>query len=135
MSVDSVARRAEGYGLFGETVDGGDILAVYQVVRRAAERARAGEGATLIAAKVARFTSHSSDDDQRRYRPQEELESLLRRDPIERFRNLLLDEALLDESADEQSQQGATAALDAAVPNAQAAGPPDASELATRGPG
>jgi 2-oxoisovalerate dehydrogenase E1 component alpha subunit len=132
MGVDSVARRAEGYGLFGETVDGGDILAMYQVMRRAVERARTGEGATLIAAKVARFTSHSSDDDQRRYRPQEELESLLRRDPIERFRNLLLDESVLDDATDERIQQEATAEVDAAVRTAEAAESPDVSDFMTR---
>jgi len=96
------------------------------------ERARAGEGATLIAAKVARFTSHSSDDDQRRYRPQEELESLLRRDPIERFRNLLLDEGVLDEGADERIQQEATAEVDAAVRTAEAAEPPEVSDFTTK---
>jgi 2-oxoisovalerate dehydrogenase E1 component alpha subunit len=132
MGVDSVARRAEGYGLIGETVDGGDILAVYHVMRRAVERARAGEGATLIAAKVARFTSHSSDDDQRRYRPQEELESLLRRDPIERFRNLLLDEGALDDATDERIQQEATAEVDAAVRTAEAAESPDVSDFTSK---
>ncbi len=132
MGVDSVAKRAEGYGLAGETVDGGDILAVYAVMKRAVERARSGAGATLIAAKVARFTSHSSDDDQRRYRPQEELESLLCRDPIERFRTLLLDEGLLDEAADERVQQEATAEVDAAVRAAEGGEPPDATDFTTR---
>jgi 2-oxoisovalerate dehydrogenase E1 component alpha subunit len=132
MGVDSVARRADGYGLAGETADGGDVLAMYAVMRRAVERARAGQGATLIAAKVARFTSHSSDDDQRRYRPQDELESLLRRDPIERFRNRLLDDGILDDAADENLQQEATAEVDAAVRTAEAAEPPDAADL-TRG--
>src|SRR2546421_2442888 len=80
MGVESVADRAAGYGMTGVTVDGGDVLAVYQVVKEAVDRARAGEGPTLVDAKVARFTSHSSDDDQRRYRPPEELEAMLRRD-------------------------------------------------------
>ncbi|HEX6347913.1 MAG TPA: thiamine pyrophosphate-dependent dehydrogenase E1 component subunit alpha [Candidatus Dormibacteraeota bacterium] len=132
MGVDSVARRAEGYGLAGDTVDGGDILAVYAVMKRAVERARSGGGATLVAAKVARFTSHSSDDDQRRYRPQEELESLLRRDPIERFRTLLLDEGLLNEAGDERIQQEATTEVDEAVRTAEAAEPPEADDF-TRG--
>ena len=132
MGVDSVARRADGYGVAGEAVDGGEILAVYEVMKRAVERARSGGGATLIAAKVARFTSHSSDDDQRRYRPQEELESLLRRDPIERFRTLLLDEGLLNEAEDERLQQEATAEVDAAVRTAEAAEPPDPGDFTTR---
>ena len=126
MATDSVARRADGYGMAGETVDGGDILAMYEVMQRAVARARSGEGPTLIAAKVARFTSHSSDDDQRRYRPQEELEALLRRDPIERFRNYLMDESLLSEEDDERIQQEATAEVDQAVKDAEAAPMPDA---------
>jgi 2-oxoisovalerate dehydrogenase E1 component alpha subunit len=129
MGVDSVAKRAEGYGVAGETVDGGDVLAVYDVMRRAVERARSGEGATLIAAKVARFTSHSSDDDQRRYRPQEELEALLRRDPIERFRSYLLDERLLTDERDERLQQECTAEVDEAVRQAEAALSPEGSDL------
>lgn len=132
MGVDSVAKRAEGYGLAGEAVDGGDVLAVHAVMKRAVERARSGGGGTLIAAKVARFTSHSSDDDQRRYRPQEELESLLRRDPIERFRTQLLDEGVLDEAADERIQQEATSEVNAAVQAAESAEPPDPSD-ATKG--
>jgi 2-oxoisovalerate dehydrogenase E1 component alpha subunit len=129
MVVDSVARRAGGYGIAGETVDGGDILAMYEVTKRAVDRARSGEGTTLIAAKVARFTSHSSDDDQRRYRPQEELEALLRRDPIERFRGYLQDAALLSDEEDERIQQDATAEVDRAVKDAEAADPPKVEDL------
>jgi 2-oxoisovalerate dehydrogenase E1 component alpha subunit len=130
MGVESVAERAHGYGMTGATVDGGDVLAVHEVMAAAVARARAGEGPTLIDAKVARFTSHSSDDDQRRYRPQEELEALPRRDPIERFRNYLMDEDLLSEDADERLQQECTAEVDAAVTEAQAAPQPDPADLA-----
>ena len=129
MGVDSVAARAAGYGVAGETVDGGDILSVYEVMKRAVKRARSGEGPTLIDAKVARFTSHSSDDDQRRYRPQEELEALLRRDPIERLRNYLLDERVIDEPADEKLQQECAAEVEAALATAEQAGPPSAGDL------
>src|SRR5438309_1953511 len=124
MGVDTVARRAEGYGVAGEAVDGGDLLASYEAMQRAVERARAGQGATLISAKVARFTSHSSDDDQRRYRPQAELEALLRRDPIERFRGYLLDEGAMDEETDDRIQQECTAEVDAAVSYADTAASP-----------
>ena len=132
MGVDNVARRAAGYGMAGESVDGGDILDVYEAMLRAVERARSGEGPTLISAKVARFTSHSSDDDQRRYRPQEELEALLRRDPIERFRGYLIGERLLDEGGDESLQQEATAEVDQAVSLAEAAAAPSSEEAVTR---
>jgi 2-oxoisovalerate dehydrogenase E1 component alpha subunit len=113
----------------GETVDGGDILSVFEVMQRAAERARSGEGPTLVCAKVARFTSHSSDDDQRRYRPQEELEALLRRDPIERFRNYLLDEHVIDEASDERLQQECAAEVEAALATAENAEAPSPDEL------
>ncbi len=138
MGVDNVARRAAGYGMAGESVDGGDVLAVYEGMARAVERARSGEGPTLISAKVARFTSHSSDDDQRRYRPQEELEALLRRDPIERFRGYLVGERLLDDASDERIQQEATAEVDQAVSAAEAAqlpNPEDAVSLVFGEPG
>jgi 2-oxoisovalerate dehydrogenase E1 component alpha subunit len=129
MGVDSVAQRAAGYGMIGVTVDGGDVLAVYEAMRDAAARAREGGGPTLIDAKVARFTSHSSDDDQRRYRPQEELEALLRRDPIERLRAYLLEAALLTEEEDERVQQECTSEVDQAVQVAEAAAAPDPADL------
>jgi 2-oxoisovalerate dehydrogenase E1 component alpha subunit len=124
MGIDSVARRAEGYGMCGVTVDGGDLLASYEVMKAAVERASSGGGPTLVSAKVARFTSHSSDDDQRRYRPQAELEALLRRDPIERFRGVLMDEGILGDEEDERVQQECTAEVDAAVAYAEAAPAP-----------
>ena len=129
MGVETVAERARGYGMAGATVDGGDILAMYETMRDAVQRARSGGGPTLIDAKVARFTSHSSDDDQRRYRPQEELEAMLRRDPIERFRNYLVDEALLTDEEDERVQQECTAEVDDAVRAAEAAAEPDPADL------
>jgi 2-oxoisovalerate dehydrogenase E1 component alpha subunit len=129
MGVESVAQRAGGYGMAGVTVDGGDLLAVYQVMKEAVERARSGEGATLVDAKVARFTSHSSDDDQRRYRPPEELEAMLRRDPIERFRTYLFDAALLSDEEDERLQQDCTQEVDEAVGQAEAATPPAAADI------
>ena len=129
MAVDTVDKRAAGYGMAGTAVDGGDILAVYEAMRAAMDRARAGEGPTLIDAKVARFTSHSSDDDQRRYRPQEELEALLRRDPIERFRSYLLEESVLSEAEDERLQQGCTTEVDQAVQAAEGAAQPVADDL------
>lgn len=81
----SVAIRAEGYGFPGVTVDGTDVLECYEVAREAIDRARRGEGPTLIEARVVRLTSHSSDDDQRRYRDPEEMTTLTERDPIAIF--------------------------------------------------
>jgi 2-oxoisovalerate dehydrogenase E1 component alpha subunit len=132
MGVDSVAQRAAGYGMEGETVDGGDIMSVYEAMGRAVGRARGGQGPTLITAKVARFTSHSSDDDQRRYRPQEELEALLRRDPIERFRNYLIDQLLITEADDQRIQAECTEEVDQGVRAAEAAASPVAEDALTK---
>jgi 2-oxoisovalerate dehydrogenase E1 component alpha subunit len=129
MAVEAGAERARGYGLAGVTVDGGDVLAVYEAASEAVRLARSGGGPTLIDAKVARFTSHSSDDDQRRYRPREELEALLRRDPVERFRNYLEDEGLLADEDDERLQQECAAEVDEAVAAAEAAPEPDPADL------
>ncbi len=97
----SIARRAEGYGFPGHRVDGNDVLAVYEVAREAFERARRGEGPTLIEARTYRMTAHSSDDDDRRYREREEIEEWRLKDPIVRFERYLMENNLLDEERKE----------------------------------
>ncbi|HZV50306.1 MAG TPA: thiamine pyrophosphate-dependent dehydrogenase E1 component subunit alpha [Candidatus Dormibacteraeota bacterium] len=129
MPVVSVAERARGYGMAGVDVDGGDPLAVYEAMGGAVRRARAGEGPTLIRARCGRITSHSSDDDQRRYRPPEELEEVLRSDPIDRFRAYLREEALLTEEDEERLRRECLAEVEAAVEAAEAAPPPDPADL------
>ncbi|HEX2728268.1 MAG TPA: thiamine pyrophosphate-dependent dehydrogenase E1 component subunit alpha [Rubrobacteraceae bacterium] len=97
----SIAGRAEGYGFPGHAVDGNDVLAVYEAARQAFERARNGEGPTLIEAKTYRITAHSSDDDDRRYREREEIEEWRLKDPILRFEKYLTENGLLDEEQKE----------------------------------
>lgn len=94
----SIAARGAGYGMPGIEVDGTDLLEVYAAFRTAHERARMGEGPSLIEAKCLRITSHSSDDDQRRYREPEELEALKQKDPINRIRDYLTERQILDEA-------------------------------------
>jgi 2-oxoisovalerate dehydrogenase E1 component alpha subunit len=89
VSVADVADRASGYGIPGVVVDGSDVLACYAAARDAVARARAGDGPTLIEAKVTRLTGHSSDDQQTKYRPAEELESERARDALPLFREQL----------------------------------------------
>jgi len=96
----SVAARAAGYGFPGVTVDGGDVLECYRVAREAHERARTGEGPTLIEAKVVRLTSHSSDDDQRRYRDPSEVETLKEHDPLPTFGAQLREAGVLNDDTD-----------------------------------
>jgi 2-oxoisovalerate dehydrogenase E1 component alpha subunit len=131
MAIQDVSLRAEGYGMVGVTVDGNDPIAVYEAARAARERAIAGGGPTLIEAKVYRFTPHSSDDDDRMYRPRDEVADALARDPIPAFSRRLQALGLLDEAEDRRLQDDIAAEVDAAVDSADASPQPAASELLT----
>lgn len=85
-----IADRALGYGMHGVSVDGKNPLAVYQVMKEAVDRARRGEGPTLIEAVTYRLTSHSSDDDDK-YRSKEEVAEGKANDPLLLFEKYLLD--------------------------------------------
>ena len=89
------AQRAAGYGFPGVTLDGRDPVTAYHVAKQAVARARAGEGPTLIECLVDRLGAHSSEDDQRRYRSQEELDQLAQNDCLERFKKRLVEEEVL----------------------------------------
>lgn len=131
MAIPDVASRAASYGMPGMAVDGTDPIAVYEAMRAARRRAIAGEGPTLIEAKVARFTAHSSDDDDRLYRPREELERALANDPIPAFARRLKELGVLDDPADQALQARIAAEVDDAVAYAEAEPDPDASDLLT----
>jgi 2-oxoisovalerate dehydrogenase E1 component len=94
-AIEHVAQRAAGYGFPGVTVDGRDPVTCYVVSKEGVARARAGEGPTLIECLVDRLGAHSSEDDQRRYRSQEEIDTLAQNDCLERFKKQLIDEGVL----------------------------------------
>ncbi|RRO14319.1 pyruvate dehydrogenase [Saccharopolyspora rhizosphaerae] len=79
----SVAARAAGYGFEGLQVDGNDVTAVFEATRQALDRARAGEGPTLVEAMTYRLGPHSTSDDPSRYRSPEEERARAERDPVE----------------------------------------------------
>ena len=93
----SFAERGAGFGVPAHLVDGNDILAVYDVMNRAVERARAGQGPTLIETLTYRMGAHTTADDPTRYREAAEIEEWRRKDPITRFQKFLLDRDLLSE--------------------------------------
>lgn len=97
IACESVADRAIGYGFPGVTCDGNDPLEVYRVTKEAVERARRGEGPTLIEAVMYRLLPHSSDDDDRSYRTRDEVEEAKKKDPIIMFHNYLVASGLWDE--------------------------------------
>ena len=87
----NIADRAAGYGMPGVTVDGTDVPACYAAAREAVAKARSGEGPTLIDAKIWRINSHTSEDNQTKYRSKEEMEEAARHDPITRFTDWLIE--------------------------------------------
>jgi 2-oxoisovalerate dehydrogenase E1 component alpha subunit len=128
MAVKDVALRAAGYGIPGTVVDGNNPLAVYEAAKAAVDRARAGQGPTLIEAKVHRLMPHTSNDDDR-YRSKEELESLWRDDPLPRFRTYLTDSGVLTEQLAEEIDQWSTTEINEATDFAMNSPEPDPSEL------
>ena len=126
MKIENIADRAKSYGIPGMVVDGMDVIAVREITQQAIERARSGNGPTLIEAKTYRFMGHSRGDPGK-YRGEDELSDWQSRDPIPMFRTYLVDRGVdrltldsLEESVDE--------AIDEAVKYALAAPHPDPSE-------
>ena len=102
MAVESVASRAEGYAIPGISIDGCDVVAVYEAVSEAAKRARSGMGPTLIEAMVERYLPHTSDDDDTIYRSKEEIEEAKKRDPLKALSESLTSSGILNAETDKQ---------------------------------
>jgi pyruvate dehydrogenase E1 component alpha subunit len=125
----SFAGRASGYGFPGELVDGNDLFAVYEATRRAVERARAGEGPTLIESRTYRMGPHNTADDPTRYVDPDELEANRALDPIARLRAYLEDAGALDAGMEEQVRTEIEQALADALAAAEGHGPPAAAQI------
>ena len=101
MAIDSVASRAAGYGFPGVSVDGTNLQEGYAATKVAVDRARNGDGPTLIEANVERLLPHTTDDDHTRYRSAEDIEHMSKRDPVKITSSLLLGKGLLTEAEEE----------------------------------
>ena len=126
----SIARRAAGYGIPGDSVDGNDVLAVHDAVSRAVARARAGEGPSLVEAHTIRWVGHFEGDPQA-YRGKDEVAEGRRTDPIARLEQTLRARALLDDAGARRIRDGITAEIDAAVAHAEASPLPEARDALT----
>lgn len=116
MAIEDVADRAAGYGFPGVVVDGNDVLATYAATREAVERARAGEGPTLIEAKTYRIVPHSSDDDDRLYRTKDEVQTWKEeKDPLYRFRTYLFEHGVLTDADVDDIEDDVMAQVDDAT--------------------
>lgn len=121
--IEHIAQRAASYGMPGVTVDGNDVLAVYDAALEAVSRARAGDGPTLVECLTYRWKGHSKSD-QELYRTKEEIETWKNRDPIRRFRVLLVDEGVISREEDAEIEEAATRIIDEALEFAQASPEP-----------
>lgn len=102
---DTLAQKALAYGMPGIQVDGNDVLAMYKATQTALERARNGEGPTLIEAYTYRLGAHTTSDDPTKYREDAEVEEWLLKDPIKRFKAYLEDKGILDEEWEEKTKK------------------------------
>ncbi|MDI6777490.1 MAG: thiamine pyrophosphate-dependent dehydrogenase E1 component subunit alpha [Syntrophales bacterium] len=96
MNISDIADRAASYGIPGVVVDGNDVIAVYEAVGEAVVRARRGEGPALIECKTYRYKGHFEGDPQV-YKPKEEVEEWMKKDPIPRFKKQLIEIGVLTE--------------------------------------
>jgi pyruvate dehydrogenase E1 component alpha subunit len=117
------ADRAPAYGLPAEVVDGNDVVAVLEATSRAVDRARAGNGPTIIEALTYRQYGHSRTDPAK-YRPQEEVDRWLKRDPLVLLADRLRGDGAAEEAIEERRKR-AQDAVAAAVEAAKAAPPPE----------
>lgn len=111
----TLAQKAFAAGIPGIQVDGNDVFAVYQTVSEALDRARRGEGATLVEAVTYRLSDHTTADDASRYRPPEEVEQAWQVEPLKRFRRWLTNEGLLDEAKEKAISEECAREIEADV--------------------
>lgn len=128
MHNETIAQRATAYGIPGERVDGNDVFAVYAAVYQAAERARTGQGPTLIESLTYRYKGHSKSD-QNRYRTRDEIRSWQQNDPIQRLSSVLLERGIMTQQAVKQTEVDAYQAIEDAYQFALQSPAPDPSTL------
>jgi pyruvate dehydrogenase E1 component alpha subunit len=117
---ETIVQKAVAYGVHGIRVDGMDVLAMYGATREAVERARRGDGPTLIEALCYRYGGHATADDARLYRSEAEEAEWRNRDPLVRFRAFLEERDLWDQAAEETLLAEAGDAFDAAMAKLEA---------------
>ena len=129
-NVENVAQRASAYGIPGVAIDGNDVLAVYRTALKAVERARNGEGTTLIECLTYRQCGHSRSDP-RTYRSKEEEEIWKAKDPILRFKTFLLSEKEANEDELLRLEQSIEEEIKEAIAFADASPEPEPNEVYT----
>jgi pyruvate dehydrogenase E1 component alpha subunit len=116
----TLAQKAVAYGMPGIQVDGNDVLAVYVAAKEAIDRARAGDGPTLIENETYRMMMHTTADDPKRYRQEKDVDAWKKRDPIIRFQKYLTDKGLLSDKKIKYLEEEIKADIQSAVDSAEA---------------
>lgn len=119
MRNETIAQRAIAYGMPGIQVDGNDVLAVYEATREAVERARKGQGPTLIECMTYRYTPHTTADDPKRYRSEEESQKWAKREPLDRFKKYLIAKGVMAEKDFAALEEEIDAMIKAAIANVE----------------
>lgn len=132
-AAETIAQKAEAYGFDGLKVDGMDPIAVYLATRLAVNRARKGEGPTLIEALTYRYGPHATADDPTLYRSDEEVAEWRKKDPIDRLRRFLESRGEWDERAGEKVAMEVADAVSAAISSIEAEPLPDRDDAVRHG--
>jgi len=126
---ETIAQKAFAYGFDGVLVDGNDIFAVYAATKASADKARTGDGPTLIECFTYRLADHTTADDSSRYRTQEELEEWKKKDPIVRFEKYLFAKGILAEKIRKEIQDRVQKRIDEAVKAAESVSSPNPEDI------
>ncbi len=126
-AAESLAAKAVGYGMPGVRVDGNDVLAVYEATREAVDRARAGEGPTLVEAVTYRTAPHGTADDPSLYIDEERVAEERAKDCVDRFERYLVRRGILTDARIEDVREQALDVMRAGIAEAEAQAPADVS--------
>ena len=126
--IKDIAERAAAYAMPGKVVDGNDVLAVHEAVAEAVDRARSGEGPSLIECKTYRWKGHSKSD-QERYRTREEVAAWKKKDPIPRFETYLVEQGVLTAEQIQEIAKEARAVIEDALAFAESSPEPRVEEI------
>ena len=128
-AAETLAQRAFSYGFEGLQVDGNDVFAVYKATREALDKARSGNGPTLIECMTYRMGDHTTSDDAQRYRTGQEMQEWARRDPIDRLRKYMKKNGLWSDDYENRVQAEAAEEVRKAADKFESVKPPEIKDL------
>ncbi len=126
---ETIAQKAIAYGFEGLQVDGNDIFAVYKATKDALEKAKNGDGPTLIECVMYRLGDHSTADDAKKYRPQEEVDFWKKKDPVDRLKKFMEENKMWSEEDERKLVDECGEKINAAIKEAESMEPPKFEEL------